>query len=102
MLSPNEPAIATMTGTPQNKVQIRYKPDSLPRIDQKTTVPMSRDSSASMLRVRFDVESTTLPMESANAGATARITIPVGHGPLAWALGKDFVRKVWTQFQMWI
>ena len=103
MRSPNEPAIATMTGTPQNKVQIRYKPDSLPRIDQKTAEPMSRDdSSTSMLRVRFDVESTTLPMESANAGATARITIPVGHGPLAWALGKDFVRKVWTQFQMWI
>jgi hypothetical protein len=95
----NELAFATMTGSPQHRVHVRYRPDSsrMERVPQT-----SAGDATAMLRVQFDVDSLHLPAQSASAGATARITIPSGHGPLIWALGKDFVQRTWAKLQMWV
>ena len=97
-----EPPIVTMTGMPQQKIRIQFDPDSTPRIVQPTSTATSSDSNEAMLRFRFHVDSSTLSPQGVAAGATTRISIPNGRGPLAWALAKDFVLKVWTKLQMWI
>lgn len=100
----NPDPVATMTGSPEQKVHIRFNQETLPRIDTVASgVPIEFDShSNSVLRLRFDVDGATLPENVATAGATARVSIPNGTGPLAWALGKDFVRRAITQIRLWI
>ncbi len=100
----NPDPTATMTGSPEQKVHIRFNQETLPRIDSVASgVPLEFDSHAnSVLRLRFDVDGSTLPENVATAGATARVSIPNGKGPLAWALGKDFVRRAITQIRLWI
>lgn len=100
----NPDPIATMTGSPEQLVHLRFSQETLPRIDSVASgIPLEFDSQAnSVLRLRFDVDGSTLPENVATAGATARVSIPNGKGPLAWALGKDFVRRAITQIRLWI
>ncbi len=94
--------IATMTGMPQIQLPVHMRQGSLPRIESLPPGEFLSDPNAAMIRLRFEVDAESLPSQVAVAGATARISIPVGRGPLLWALGKDFVHKVWSRVQLWI
>ncbi len=94
--------IATLTSMPRVPLPVQLSRGTTPRIENAQTGNATTDSHASAFRVRFEVDSSDLPIEAAVAGATARITIPVGRGPLIWALGKDFAYSVWSRVQLWI
>jgi len=93
---------ATLTSMPQSPLPVRYCPDSIPRFEtfqQNGSAVEPRDG---VLRLRFELATENISDPENLAGATARISIPAGRGPLAWALGKDFLKKVWSRVQMWI
>ena len=97
----NQP-VAMLTSLPQTELPIRLRKSFLPRIDSGQNRDAAIDPNSSVIRLRFDVEPESLPSQVAVAGATARVCIPVGRGPLIWALGKDFANRVWTRIQLWI
>ena len=94
--------VATLTNFPQTEVPVHFLRTSKPRIESAQPIQGSTASNSAMLRIRFEVEDDAIPREAAIAGATARISIPNGRGPLIWALGKDFATKLWTRVQLWI
>ncbi len=94
--------VATMTGMPQIQLPVHMRQGSLPRVESLPPGEFLADPNAAVIRLRFEVDADSLPSQVAVAGATARISIPVGRGPLIWALGKDFVHKVWSRVQLWI
>ncbi len=94
--------VATMTGMPQIQLPVHMRHGSLPRVESLPQGEFLSDPNAAVIRLRFEVDADSLPRQVAVAGATARISIPVGRGPLIWALGKDFVHKVWSRVQLWI
>ncbi|HUP80738.1 MAG TPA: biotin/lipoyl-binding protein, partial [Pirellula sp.] len=96
----NQP-VAMMTSLPQTELPVRLRKSFLPRIDSGKHADAAFDPNSSVLRLQFDIEAETIPAKVAIAGATARITIPVGRGPLIWALCKDFANNVWTRIQLW-
>ena len=96
------PPIATMTSMPQIQIPVHLLRGSLPRIDSGRQSENFTEPNSAVLRMRFELDSESLPAHVAVAGATARISIPIGRGPLIWALGKDFVYKVWSRVQLWI
>ncbi len=97
----NQP-IAMMTSLPQTELPIRLRKSFLPRIDSGQHAVAAIEPNSSVLRLQFDLEAETIPAKVAVAGATARISIPVGRGPLIWALSKDFANSVWTRILLWI
>ncbi len=96
------PPVAIMTSMPQIQLPVHLLSGSLPRIDNGQQSEAFIDSHSTALRMRFELDADTLPAQVAVAGATARISIPIGRGPLIWALGKDFAYKVWSRVQLWI
>lgn len=97
----NQP-VAMMTSLPQTELPIRLRKSFLPRIDSGKHGDAAIDPKSAVLRLQFDVEAESIPAQVAVAGATARISIPVGRGPLIWALSKDFANSVWARIQLWI
>ena len=95
------PPVATMTSMPQIQLPVHLRRESLSRIDRGQKGDTVTDPNSAVLRLRFEVDAASLPTQVAVAGATARISIPVGRGPLIWALGKDFAYKVWARVQLW-
>ena len=93
---------ATLTNFPQTPVPVHLLRSSKPRIENSQQQGSMADPSSAMLRIRFEVEDEAMPAKAAVAGATARISIPIGRGPLLWALGRDFATKVWSRVQLWI
>jgi multidrug efflux pump subunit AcrA (membrane-fusion protein) len=102
MQTEQELPVATLTGTPQKPIRVHYIPDNLTRIDNGAINPSQGATPDAVLRLRFDVDPADLSEGKTVPGATARISIPNGRGPLIWALSKDFVRKLWTQVQLWV
>ena len=96
------PAIATLTSYPQVQLPVRLRQTNLPRIESRHKGESMVDPNQSVLRMRFEIDTDRLPEDVAVAGATARISIPVGRGPLIWALGKDFAYQIWSRIQLWI
>lgn len=96
------PSVATMTSMPQIQLPVRISQTAAVRIEHSQPGHSINDPHSASLRLRFDVDTRALPAEAALAGATARIRIPVGRGPLLWALGKDFANQVWSRVQLWI
>lgn len=96
------PPVATMTSMPQIQLPVHLRRASLSRIDSGQKGEAVTDPNSAVLRLRFEVDAKSLPTQVAVAGATARISIPIGRGPLIWALGKDFAYKVWARVQLWI
>ena len=94
--------VATMTSMPKIQLPIHLCRVSFSRIDNGQKGELGTDPNSAVLRLRFEVDADSLPRQVAVAGATARISIPVGRGPLIWALGKDFAYKVWARVQLWI
>lgn len=94
--------MATLTSMPRVQLPVHLSRGTTPRIENAQKGNATSDSFTSALRVRFEVDTSNLPIEAAVAGATARISIPVGRGPLIWALGKDFAYSVWSRVQLWI
>ena len=94
--------VATMTSMPKVQLPIHLCRVSFSRIDNGQKGELGTDLNSAVLRLRFEVDADSLPTQVAVAGATARISIPVGRGPLIWALGKDFAYKVWARVQLWI
>ena len=94
--------VATMTNFPQTEVPVHFLRASRPRIENTQPLGSETALNSALLRIRFEVEDNAIPSEAAVAGATARISIPIGRGPLIWALGKDFATKVWSRMQLWI
>ena len=94
--------VATLTNFPQSPVPVHLLQAKQPRIENAQQSGNGTANSTAMLRVRFEVDEDSMPAEAAVAGATARISIPIGRGPLIWALGKDFATKVWSRVQLWI
>jgi multidrug efflux pump subunit AcrA (membrane-fusion protein) len=101
-------AYATMTSDPKHPILVEYNCNDFPFVDfaspsiDRNSLAITSLPNASVLRLRFDVEEKAVPGSFATAGATARISIESGTGPLAWAFTKDFVRKVLTQVKLWI
>lgn len=96
------PALATLTSYPQLQLPVRLRQTTKPRIESRRKGESMVDPNLSVLRMRFEIDTDRLPEDVAVAGATARISIPVGRGPLIWALGKDFAYQVWSRIQLWI
>ena len=94
--------VATMTSMPQIQLPVKLQRGALPRVESLQSGELVTDPNSAVLRLRFEVDADSLPSEVAVAGATARISIPIGRGPLLWALGKDFVYKIWSRVQLWI
>ena len=94
--------VATMTSMPQIQLPVHLRGAAFPRIERGQKGEAVSDPNSAVLRLRFEVDAESLPAQVAVAGATARISIPVGRGPLIWALGKDFAHKVWARVQLWI
>ena len=94
--------VATLTNFPQSPVPVHLLQAKQPRIENSQQSGNGTANSTAMLRIRFEVDEDSMPTEAAVAGATARISIPIGRGPLIWALGKDFATKVWSRVQLWI
>ncbi len=97
-----DPALATLTSFPQVQLPVRLRQATRPRIESRRRGESMVDPNLSVLRMRFEIDTDRLPEDVAVAGATARISIPVGRGPLIWALGKDFAYQVWSRIQLWI
>lgn len=94
-------AFATLTNMPQTPLKVNYLPNSIPRIEHRFS--STRDPwSPGLLCVRFAVDQQQIPRTAAISGATARISIPTGKAPLAWALGRDFFLSLWAKARMWI
>ena len=96
------PPVATMTSMPQIQLPVHLLRGSQPRIDSSQPAEAFTGPNSAVLRMRFELDAASLPAQIAVAGATARISIPIGRGPLIWALGKDFANKVWSRVQLWI
>jgi uroporphyrinogen-III decarboxylase len=96
------PPVATMTSMPQIQLPVHLLRGTQPRIDSSQAAEAFTGSNSAVLRMRFELDAASLPSQIAVAGATARISIPIGRGPLIWALGKDFAHKVWSRVQLWI
>lgn len=96
------PSLATMTSMPQVQLPVRLSQTMPVRLENAPQGQSMSDPYSASLRLRFDVDTSRLPEDAALAGATARISIPIGRGPLIWALGKDFANKVWSRVQLWI
>lgn len=98
--------MASLNASPQTLVPLRYSKDSnrVDRLVKNREIWNYSDRNAiePVLRVRFDVDARQLPEQGITAGASAKVTIPTGRGPLIWALSKDMIRRTWAQFRMWI
>jgi multidrug efflux pump subunit AcrA (membrane-fusion protein) len=95
-------ALATLTSYPQVQLPVRLRQTTKPRIESRRNRETIVDPNLSVLRMQFEIDTDRLPEDIAVAGATARISIPVGRGPLIWALGKDFAYQIWSRIQLWI
>lgn len=102
MLRTGQLPTATFTSTPQKPIHVKYLPDTFLRMESRGYAANPVLIRESVLRVRFAIEPTELQDFEAVAGSTARISIPNGRGPLAWALSKDFVQSAWAKLRMWI
>lgn len=96
------PVLATLTSYPQVQLPVRIRQSTMPRIDSRHKGESMVDPNRAVLRMRFEIDTDRLPEDVAVAGATARISIPIGRGPLIWAFGKDFAYQVWSRIQLWI
>lgn len=96
------PPLATLTSYPQVQLPVRLRQSSTPRIESRQRGESLVDPNQAVLRLRFEIDTERLPEDVSVAGATARISIPIGRGPLIWALGKDFAYQVWSRIQLWI
>ncbi|MEQ1825403.1 MAG: biotin/lipoyl-binding protein [Pirellula sp.] len=105
MQTQTESPVATLSAAPQYAIPLKYRSEA-GRVDRAGAFDRNSSStsnaSASVIRMRFDVDRTNLPTTEITSGASARVSIPSGRGPLIWALSKDFVRKTWAQIKMWI
>jgi hypothetical protein len=92
---------ATLTSMPHLQLPIEFIPQSAPRIELRD--PTARDpTTQGVLCVRFAVEASQLPASGAIAGATSRISIPMGRASLVWVLGRDFALTLWAKAKMWV
>ena len=58
------------------------------------------DSHESTLCVKFAIPVCELPQR--NAGSSARVTIDIGQGPLAWSVFGDALVSLWAKVRLWI
>jgi hypothetical protein len=93
-------AIARMTSFPTQPMRLRVSDPVTWRpvatgVASATSTLENRD-----FRVRFALED-SLPTSIASTGASARIAITTGRGPLIWALSKDFIEDIGARTAMW-
>jgi hypothetical protein len=90
-----------MTALPTQPLRIRVS-DPITWRPVETGVPSATGTLDSReYRVRFALED-PLPTTVASTGASARIAITTGRGPLIWALSKDFIEDIGARTAMWL
>jgi multidrug efflux pump subunit AcrA (membrane-fusion protein) len=107
MRTQNDSPWAILQSSPQTQLKLKYRNepsriDRVGRLGREQEFQQRMGPADSVIRMRFDVVTEDLPMEGTVAGATARVSINQGRGPLFWALSRDFIRRTWTQIKMWI
>jgi hypothetical protein len=94
-------AIARMTALPTQPLRLRVS-DPITWRPVETGVPSTTGTLDNReYRVRFALED-PLPTTVASTGASARIAITTGRGPLIWALSKDFIEDISARTAMWL
>jgi multidrug efflux pump subunit AcrA (membrane-fusion protein) len=94
-------AIARMTALPTQPLRLRVS-DPITWRPVETGVPSATGTLDNReYRVRFALED-PLPTTVASTGASARIAITTGRGPLIWALSKDFIEDIGARTAMWL
>jgi hypothetical protein len=94
-------AIARMTALPTQPLRIHVR-DPITWRPVETRLPSATGTLENReYRVRFAMED-SLPTTVASTGASARIAITTGRGPLIWALSKDFIEDISARTAMWL
>ena len=94
-------AIARMTALPTQPLRIHVR-DPITWRPVETGLPSATGTLENReYRVRFALED-SLPTTVASTGASARIAITTGRGPLIWALSKDFIEDISARTAMWL
>jgi multidrug efflux pump subunit AcrA (membrane-fusion protein) len=91
-------AIARMTSLPTQPLRLRVS-DPITWRPVETGVTGTLDNRE--YKVRFTLEN-SLPTSVASTGASARVAITTGRGPLIWALSKDFIEDISARTAMWL
>ncbi len=89
-------AHCALASHPNQSIPAIYQPDA-----STAMISASQDNShESTLCVKFAIPVGELPQR--NAGSSARVTIDIGQGPLAWSVFGDAMVSLWAKVRLWI
>lgn len=93
--------IARMTSLPTKQLRLRLSDPITWRPIASRTPSVNDSLDDRQYLVRLTLED-SLPASVAVTGASARVAITTGNGPLVWALSKDFIEDIGVRTAMWL
>ena len=93
--------IARMTSLPTKPLRLRLSDPMTWRPIASRTPNVNDSLDDRQYLVRLTLED-SLPASVAVTGASARVAITTGNGPLVWALSKDFIEDIGVRTAMWL